>query len=199
MTVLELSQNGVIPGPTQVHANFESAPNASEPLTLLRRGGSNVTLGNLVTVPFAGGFLYVEPVYVAAANTASGGSYPQLKELLTYFYGGQQGILVGFGPTLDAALAQTFGSVAAANPSSPTGPTGKVNAQVLMLLRLAERYYAQAQAALHASPPDFTLYGQDIAKMKLALDQAQRAAQGATAHPSPSGSPSGSPSPSPSP
>ena len=195
MTVLELSQNGVIPGPTQVHANFESAPNASEPLTLLRRGGSNVTLGNLVTVPFAGGFLYVEPVYVAAANTASGGSYPQLKELLTYFYGGQQGILVGFAPTLDAALAQTFGSVAAANPSSPTGPTGKVNAQVLILLRLAQRYYAQAQAALHASPPDFTLYGQDIAKMKLALDQAQRAAQGATAHPSPSGSPSPSPSP----
>src|SRR5262249_40003007 len=117
------------------------------------------------------------------------------KELLTYFYGGQQGVLVGFAPTLDAALAQTFGSVAATSPTSPSGPTGKVSAQVLILLRTAERYYAQAQAALHAHPPDFTLYGEDIAKMKAALDQAQRAAQGASASPSPSASPSASPSP----
>ena len=37
----------------------------SSQLNLLRNGGSSVIYGNLLTLPVAGGLLYVEPVYVA--------------------------------------------------------------------------------------------------------------------------------------
>jgi hypothetical protein len=78
-----------------------------------------------------------------------------------------------------------------------------VNALVLGFLAQAENDYNQAQAALRSDPPNFTLYGQDIAKMKTALDSAQQAAKpgktgGGSGGKSPSASSSPSPSPSPS-
>ena len=66
-----------------------------------------------------------------------------------------------------------------------------MSAAVLGFLAQAEKDYAAAQAALHANPPNFTLYGQEIAKMKAALDSAQQAA-----NPTKSGKNGGSPSPS---
>jgi uncharacterized membrane protein (UPF0182 family) len=151
-------------------------------------------------VPLGGGLLSVEPIYVSASSVTNSGSYPQLKKVLTYFNG-----QVGFGNTLVASLAQVFGN---AGPTAPTGPSGgHVNAAVLGFLAEAERDYVAAQAALHDNPPNFTLYGQEIAKMKAALDSAQQAAnpsksgKGSGGSPSPSTSPSppGKPSPSPSP
>ena len=52
-------------------------PTVSSQLSLLRRGGSDVELGNLLTLPVAGGLLYVEPVYVRAAQ---GGVVPAAAE-----------------------------------------------------------------------------------------------------------------------
>lgn len=197
--ILQLPQDTAISGPEQVQSNFESFIPASTKLSLLRRGGSKVALGNLVTVPLGGGLLSVEPIYVQASAVTNSGSYPQLKEVLTYFNG-----RVGFADTLVASLAQVFGN-AAPPGSAPTGPSGgHVSAAVLGFLAQAEKDYQAAQAALHSSPPNFTLYGQEIAKMKAALDSAQQAAnppksgKGSPASPSPSTSPSPSESPSPS-
>jgi uncharacterized protein len=194
--ILQLPQDTAIFGPEQVQSNFESFAPASEQLSLLRRGGSKVTLGNLVTVPLGGGLLSVEPVYVSASSATNTGSYPQLKKVLTY-YNGQ----VGFANTLVGSLAEVFGS--AGQPTSGGGATssgGHVNARVLVFLAEAEKFYSLAQAALQASPPDFTTYGTDIGKMKAALDDAQHEAQasgsgskGKSASPSPSPKPSKSP------
>ncbi|HET7015497.1 MAG TPA: UPF0182 family protein [Streptosporangiaceae bacterium] len=197
--ILQLPQDTAISGPEQVQSNFESFTPASEQLSLLRKGGSKVTIGNLLTVPLGGGLLSVEPIYVSASSVTNSGSYPQLKKVLTYFNG-----QVGFGNTLVASLAQVFGNV---GPTAPTGPSGgHVNAAVLGFLAEAEKDYQAAQAALHANPPNFTLYGQEIAKMKAALDSAQQAANpksgkssGGSPSPSTSPSPPGKPSPSPSP
>ena len=65
---------------------------------------------------------------------------------------------------------------------------------MLKYLDQAETYYNEAQAALKSG--NFAAYGQDLALMKTALDNAKNAAQG---HSSPSPSPSVSPSPSASP
>jgi uncharacterized protein len=199
--ILQLPQDTAIRGPEQIQSNFESFAPASEQLSLLRKGGSKVIQGNLVTVPLGGGLLSIEPIYVQASSVTNSGSYPQLQKVLTYFNG-----KVGFADTLVSSLAQAF---AAAPPTSSGGPatsSGHVSALVLGFLAQAEHYYNLAQAALRANPPNFTLYGQDIAKMKNALDQAQHAAQPTkpgkpSASPSPkaSSSPSASPSPSKSP
>ena len=75
MQVLQLPSNTTIPGPQQVQNNFESDPTVSSQLSLLRRGGSEVELGNLLSLPFNDGLLYVEPVYIRATTDG----YPLLR------------------------------------------------------------------------------------------------------------------------
>jgi uncharacterized membrane protein (UPF0182 family) len=203
ITLLQLPQDTAIPGPQQVQNNFEATTAASEQLTLLRHGGSKVTLGNLVTVPLGGSLLSVEPVYVSASSSTSSGSYPQLKKFFTfYYYGGVTGGQVGFGNTLAESLAQVFGN-AGQPATTPSGPGGHVSAQVLQFLAQAEKDYSQAQAALRTG--NLSQYYQDILRMKAALDQARNAAapvKGGSGSKSPAGSPSPAPSssaPAPSP
>jgi uncharacterized protein len=201
ITILQLPQDTAIPGPGQVQNNFESFTPASEQLSLLRKGGSQVTQGNLVTVPLGGSLLSVEPVYVSASSKANTGAYPQLKKYFTFYYYGTGGGQVGFANTLAESLAQVFSATAQA-PSGPPGPSGgHVNAQVLQFLAQAEMDYNNAQAALRQGRLD--RYYQDILLMKAALDAAKRAAAptktGTSPSPSPSGSPAASPSPSRSP
>jgi uncharacterized membrane protein (UPF0182 family) len=113
------------------------------------------------------------------------------------FYDGQ----VGYGTTLQGALAQVFTGLPSAG-QGPPGGTGAVSAAVRRYLQEAEQDYATAQAALRNG--DLGAYAQAIAQMKQALDNAQRASgngSGAAAGPTPSPSPSGAaarPSPSPS-
>jgi len=194
--ILQLPQDTSIFGPQQVQSNFESFPAASAQLSLYRQGGSKVSLGNLVTVPLGGGLLSIEPVYLSASATGNQGAYPVLKRVFAY-YNGQ----VAFAPTLQAALAQVFGTAPAQGPTGPTAPGGRVSAAVRQFITQAEQDYAMAQTALRTG--DLGLYYADILKMKAALDQAQKAAQTSTSAPGgkhqASPPPSRSPSPSPSP
>ena len=48
LRVLQLPSGTTIPGPVQAQNNFESDPTVSQQLSLLRRGGSEVELGNLL-------------------------------------------------------------------------------------------------------------------------------------------------------
>jgi uncharacterized membrane protein (UPF0182 family) len=154
-----------------VQGAFESNAAASAELTLLRRGGSIVTLGNMITIPVGGGLLYIEPVYVTAAAAGSTGSYPSLQRVFA-FYAGHP---VGFQPTLTEALAQVF-SGSTPGQSPPRGSTGgSVNAQVIADLKQAQQFYAKAQAALRNS--DLASYGQYITKMEQQIIAAQAAAK----------------------
>jgi uncharacterized membrane protein (UPF0182 family) len=195
--ILQLPQAAAILGPQQVQNNFETDPVASKELSLFRQGGSAVIKGNLIALPLGGGLLYEEPIYIEAAGGASAGSYPTLKRVFV-FYNGQ----VGYGLSVQGALAQVFTGLPSAGQGPPSG-SGAVSAIVRKYLQQAEQDYATAQAALRSG--NFTAYGQAIASMKQALDNAQQAAgarsgaiAGATPVPSPTGRASASPSPSPS-
>lgn len=102
ITVLQLPRSTNIPGPSQVASNFEAKPEVATSLSLLRQGGADVVLGNLLTLPVGKGLLYVQPVYVrATGNTAA---YPLLQRVLVSF-----GDQIGFSETLQGALDQVFG------------------------------------------------------------------------------------------
>jgi len=102
ITVLQLPRSTNIAGPSQVSSNFEAKPEVATSLSLLRQGGSDVVLGNLLTLPVGNGLLYVQPVYVrATGNTAA---YPLLQKVLVSF-----GDQIGFSETLQGALDQVFG------------------------------------------------------------------------------------------
>jgi uncharacterized protein len=190
--VLQLPQDTTIRGPQQVQNDFESNATVASALSLLRQHGSQVTQGNLITLPVGGGLIYFEPVYVSQAAAGSSGSYPTLQGMLVY-YNGQ----IGYAPTLAGALAQVFGTAptptSTGSPPPASGTGTPASAIVLKYLQQAESYYSQAQAALKNA--NLALYGSDLALMKAALDKAEAAAHGGAPAPS-APSPSASPTPS---
>ena len=123
MTLLQLPTDTQTQGPQQVQTQFLSSPQVSTELNLLRQQGTQVLYGNLLTLPIAGGLLYVEPVYIERSNQES--SFPQLSRVLVSF-GGK----IGYAPTLPEALTQVFGSSgtatmtpgSAATPQAPQAP-----------------------------------------------------------------------------
>ncbi|MGB2737215.1 MAG: UPF0182 family protein, partial [Candidatus Nanopelagicales bacterium] len=114
--VLQLPRNTTIPGPAQVQNNFESNPEVATQLSLLRRGGSEVDLGNLLSLPVGDGMLYVEPVYVRASQDG----YPLLQKVLVGF-----GEKVAMKETLPEALAAVGVVPSNAKPNSGGGGGGK--------------------------------------------------------------------------
>jgi uncharacterized membrane protein (UPF0182 family) len=170
--VLQLPRNTTIPGPTQVQNNFESDPVVAQQLNLLRRGGSDVVLGNLLSLPVADGMLYIEPVYVRAAGEQG---FPLLQKVLAG-YGSQ----VAMESTVEEALAQVFtGSVGGGDRGRGGGGNGDGRAEpaqdLARALAQAQSAYEQGQRAL--AEGDFAAYGEAQEALKAALDRAEQAQQ----------------------
>ena len=170
--VLQLQRSTNIAGPSQVSSNFEAKPEVATSLSLLRQGGSNVELGNLLTLPVGGGLLYVQPVYVrATANTAA---YPLLQKVLVSF-----GDQIGYADTVKGALDQVFGGNAGQGSGSSGGKTSAtkgdpaVTATVAEALARAKQALSDGQAAL--TKGDFTAYGKAQDALKQAIGDAVRA------------------------
>ena len=168
-TVLQLQRSTNVAGPSQVASNFEANPTVATSLSLLRQGGSDVVLGNLLTLPVGGGLLYVQPVYVRATSNAA--AYPLLQRVLVSF--GEQ---IGFDNTLKGALDQVFGgnSGTTSTPSTNTTTNTGSNNALSSALASAQRALADAQAAL--AKGDFAAYGKAQDRLKAAI-QAAVAAQ----------------------
>ncbi len=118
LRLLELPRNSTVSGPGQVQNQFNSDPNVSRELNLLRQGDSNVLNGNLLTLPVGGGLMYVQPVYV---QSSTGTQYPLLRKVLVAF-----GDNVGFADTLGEALDQVFGGNSGADIDDTTEDVGPV-------------------------------------------------------------------------
>lgn len=163
--ILQLPRNTTIPGPTQVQNNFESDPIVSSQLSLLRQGGSEVELGNLLSLPVGGGLLYFEPVYVRASG---GSGYPLLRRVLVSF-----GSKVAFESDLATALDKIFSGQVDV-PTGGDGGSALTPAQKLSAaLAEASDAYADGQAALAKS--DFAAYGVAQKRLQSALARANAA------------------------
>jgi uncharacterized membrane protein (UPF0182 family) len=101
LRMLEIAADTTIPGPGQVQNRFDSDPTVSQQINVLTIGQSEVLNGNLLTLPVGGGLLYVQPVYVQAAE---GTQLPQLRKVLVAF-----GDDIAFEDTLTGALDVLFG------------------------------------------------------------------------------------------
>ncbi len=191
--VLQLPSNTTIPGPAQVQNTFESNPFVSQQLSLLRSKGSDVNLGNLLSLPVAGGMLYVEPVYIRASSSDG---FPLLQKVLVGY-----GTKISFKDTLAEALADVFGTAAPSSGGNPgggtnpgTGTGGTLTAQQRLVAAIAAAQAAYSDGQLALAKGDFAAYGAAQKRLSAALDEASAAEKelgfptGST--PSPSASPS---------
>ena len=173
ITILQLPRSTNISGPSQVASNFEAKPDVAQTLSLLRQGGSDVVLGNMLTLPVGSGLLYVQPVYVKA--TANASAFPLLQKVLVSF-----GDQIGFGNTLQDALNQVFGSNSGATVNSSTGtvtPGGKTTGTSTLKQALAAAQAAIAASNAALKNGDFAAYGTAQNQLKAAI-AAAIAAQG---------------------
>ncbi len=168
ISVLQLPRSTNISGPSQVASNFEAKPEVAQALSLLRQGGSDVVLGNLLTLPVGGGLLYVQPVYVRA--TANNSAYPLLQKVLVSF-----GDVIGFDNTLKGALDQVFGgnsgtvlnNTSQSTSGTTSGGNTNMSSSLKSALASAQSALADSQAALKKG--DFTAYGKAQDRLKAAI------------------------------
>lgn len=194
--ILQMPRNAQPQGPGQVQNSFETDAKVKGDLNALRLGGTKTVPGNLLTIPFAGSLLYVEPMYTKAAGGAEQQPYPLLGKVLVRF-----GDHIAAADTMDEALKQILGSAGGTpqppsqNPQQPTtgGQLSPAAVQAINDLRQAVTDYEKAR-----SEGDYPKMGEAWKRIKdaqNALTQAQQAKPAAT--PSPTGSPSPSPTPGP--
>ncbi|QYN36852.1 UPF0182 family protein [Pseudonocardia sp. DSM 110487] len=183
MTLLRLPDNTTTQGPQLVQSALVSDPDVSQQIGLLSRNGqSTVDYGNLLTLPVAGGLLFVEPVYIERANQEV--SYPQLARVLV-FYNGR----VGFDATLAGAIDQVLPGASAVVPSvpgqapaqapaqagtpAPAGPPGTSNPQVATAASAIQQAITDLKAAQQNG--DFAGQGEALQRLDQAVQQFQQA------------------------
>ncbi|MEU4369986.1 UPF0182 family membrane protein [Micromonospora chersina] len=200
LEVLELPDQTRISGPTQVHQQMTNNGDIRQQLNLLSSNQAQVQYGNLLSLPFADGMLYVEPVYVKSSNQDA---YPLLqKVLLSYGDGGSYVVLANNLSDGIKQLVEQGKRAATGTPPPSTGdnpPTTGGTSPPVLTGELAEAagkvQSAIAEVKAAQASGDFERYGRALK----ALDEAMAAFQEAqaAANPAPGAAPSGSPSASP--
>lgn len=100
LLVYKLPKERLILGPIQVEAKIDQDTLISQQLSLWDQRGSRVVRGNLLVIPMDHAFIYVEPVYLIAEDSA----IPQLKRVIV-----SDGERLAMEPTLRDALNKVFG------------------------------------------------------------------------------------------
>jgi uncharacterized membrane protein (UPF0182 family) len=207
LEVLELPNQTAISGPVQIHQQMTNNADVRTQLSFLSADGkATVQFGNLLSLPFAEGMLYVEPVYVKSNQE---GAYPLLQRVLLSY--GEGSNYVALAPTLEEGIQQLIAAGRGQAPppaeEEPDPPDGDEPAQPTLpgdLAEAADRVeaaIAEVRAAQASGDP--ARWGRAIVGLDEAMrgfETAQRAAGVSVTPPSPGATPppSGSPSPSPS-
>mgnify|MGYP003417831333 FL=1 len=166
--VLQLPKNTTIPGPVQVQNSFDSNAAIANEINILRQGGSEVQPGNLLSLPVGGGMLYVEPLYVRAANNG----YPLLQKILVSF--GDKTVMSDNLPDALRAVGVIPGTAKpdkGGDTPNPVAPTeASLLGQLAESLAEAQSAYNAGQEALRNS--DFAAYGEAQKRLEAALKRA---------------------------
>jgi uncharacterized membrane protein (UPF0182 family) len=184
LRMLVIDADTPVSGPGQVQNDFDSQPEVSSFVNILKQGDSDVLKGNLLTLPVGGGLLYVQPVFVQSSGATK---LPKLQKVLVSFgtdiafedtlnealdtlFGGDSGADAGdtdVEPTPGATPAPqpTPGPTESAEPTEPTEPTDEYQAA----LQEAQQALVDRQTALEQG--DWAAYGEADARLTTAIER----------------------------
>jgi len=168
LLLLDVPVDEQVSGPRQVEALVEQDPVISQQFSLWRTGGSQVWTGHLHLVPVDGGFLYMEPIFLAADQDA----IPELRRYVV-----SDGRRVVMAPALDDALeALREGEAGIVGPISEGGAAGEEGEEgggdrawpdaALEALERAEALLRQG---------DWAGFGQALDELRSLLEEAESA------------------------
>jgi uncharacterized membrane protein (UPF0182 family) len=177
-------------GPATVAAEFESDPVIAEIITPLDLRGSRVTYGDLQIVPVGRGIMYLRPMYVQPDGSDSkqvfvrkflghydgrsviGDNITQTVKLLFPGFNVDLGDRVTTPGSRPSTTTTVPGSPGAPSSTSTTLAPPPSGSSTQDLLARAERLFAEADAALAKTPPDFATYQQKQAEARELLSRA---------------------------
>lgn len=164
-----------IEGPENISARIEQNEVIARQFTLWEGAGSDVQRGNLFVIPIGESLIYVQPIYLQAAEAAR--ALPELRRVIVVV-----GDSIGFEPTLEASLTA---AITGAEPVvveddeeppppeervEPTEPTGNV----AQLLQQAIEHFVAADQALRDG--DLATYQRENEAGQAAVEEAQQQA-----------------------
>jgi uncharacterized membrane protein (UPF0182 family) len=172
-------------GPLQIEASIDQDTEISQLLTLWNQQGSSVIRGNLLVIPLDSSLLYVEPIYLRAAQSP----FPELKRVIVASGDGAVVMertlsralsallqapapdLAVLEPSVREGEASVFAEGEEAAPPSPgeeaTPPAAAPDVRALALQ--ADRYFNEALDRQRQG--DWAGYGESLAKLRQTIQQ----------------------------
>ncbi|MFT4188133.1 MAG: UPF0182 family protein [Aeromicrobium sp.] len=167
MQILQLPSNTQVPGPSQIANSFQSDKGVTQALLQFEQSEeARILRGNLLTLPVGGGLLYVQPVYIQ--RSAGEGTFPVL-QFVAVSMGGD----VGFGTTLDDALAVALGLQPGQVPDEDADADGEDSTPD----KTTDEWLAEAAAAYNAAQE--AMEAGDLGEYQTQVDKMNEAIKGA--------------------
>jgi uncharacterized membrane protein (UPF0182 family) len=148
----------LIYGPKQIDARINQDSFISQQLTLWNQRGSEVIRGSMLVIPIEKSLLYVQPLFLAAADKAG---LPELRRVIVAY-----GDEVVMEETLELALQRIFGGKKAPAGSTQAAPAA-VKASSAELAREAMSIFERATNLQRQG--DWSGYGEELRKLQQVL------------------------------
>lgn len=162
LVLYQFPKNKTIYGPMQIEAQIDQNTKISQDFSLWSQAGSKYSRGNLFVIPIENSLLYVEPIYLEAANSA----IPEVKRVIVAY-----GDKIAYEPTLAEALASMFGEGSGLESVAEEGQDAKADSKKLTTsdyIKKAVDAYDSAQKALKNG--DWAEYGKQMSELESALN-----------------------------
>ena len=186
LMVFQFPKQNLVYGPKQVVARISQDEVISPQITLWSQQGSTVIQGTLLVIPIEESLLYVQPLYLRAAN----GRIPELKRVIVA-YKDQKRDRIVMAETLTDALAQVFSNEpvrprpagsepedvlppAADAPAPSPQPAAPAGATLEELAAQAQAHMTRADAARRDG--NWALYGQEQERLRAVIQAMVKAA-----------------------
>jgi len=166
LVVYTFPRDRLVFGPKQVDARINQDSYISQQLTLWNQRGSRVIRGSLLVIPVERSLLYVQPLYLAAADTVG---LPELRRVIVAYENE-----VVMEENLELSLQRLFGArkagtVPAASPggTASSSPASAGSPSLKELAAEAMKTYQRATEMQRQG--NWSGYGEEIRKLEVLL------------------------------